>query len=131
MSAEVYSETVLGRFLAPAHAGPLPTGAHVLDGRATAAGGASLALYLSLNAAGTVERAVFRALACPSGIAAADWACEWLHGRTLADAGGLTAGAVEAGAGLDPGKRDCGLLVEDAIAAAMAKLEIDTCDETS
>jgi nitrogen fixation NifU-like protein len=96
----------------------LPRGARVLEGRAAAAGDVSLLLYLELDADGeTVARAVFRAHGCPSTVAAADWSCEWLRGRTLAEARGLTAGMIEGGAGLAPGKRDCGLLVEDALAA--------------
>lgn len=115
-----YSDTVRERFLAPAHAGPLPRGARVLEGRATAAAGVSLALFLELDAAGeTVENVVFRAQGCPSCVAAADWTCEWLRGRTLEEARGLTAVAIEEGAGLAPEKRDCGLLVEDALRIAL------------
>lgn len=117
---ERYSEAVRRRFLAPAHAGELPGGPAVRVGRAAAPGDVALALYLRLDAAGArVERARFRAHACPSGIAAADWACEWMEGRTLDEIRGLKAEAVESGAGLAPDKRDCGLLVEDALAAAL------------
>lgn len=116
----IYSDAVRKRFLAPAHAGELPRGERVLEGRAAAAGGVSLALYLELDADGeTIERAVFRAYGGPSTMAAADWACEWLRGRTLEEARGLNAMAIEAGAGLAPEKRDCGLLIEDALEEAL------------
>lgn len=121
MTRTNYSEAVARRFLAPAHAGALPRGTRVLEGRATAAGGVSLALFLEPDAAGeTVENAVFRAQGCPSAIAAADWTCEWLRGRTLEEARGLTAVTIEEGAGLAPEKRDCGLLIEDALATALS-----------
>lgn len=120
MTRTDYSETVVRRFLAPAHAGALPRGTRVLEGHATAAGGVSLALFLQLDAAGkTVGNAVFRAQGCPSCIAAADWTCEWLRGRTPAEARGLNAVMIEEGAGLAPEKRDCGLLIEDALTAAL------------
>lgn len=119
MKAADYSETVVRRFLTPAHAGDPPRGARVLEGRA-AAGGMSLALYLELDAGGeTIERAVFRAYGGPSTVAAADWACEWLRGRTLKEVRGLNAVTIEKGAGLAPEKRDCGLLIEDALEKAL------------
>lgn len=116
----IYSDAVRKRFLAPAHAGELPRGERVLEGRAAAAGGSELALYLAMDADGeTIENAVFRAHGCPSCIAAADWACEWLRGRTLRQARGLTAVTIEEGAGLVPEKRNCGLLIEDALEEAV------------
>lgn len=119
MKAADYSETVVGRFLAPAHAGDPPRGTRVLEGRA-AAGGMRLALYLELDAAGeTIQRAAFRAHGCPSTVAAADWACEWLPGRTLKEVRGLNAVTIEEGAGLAPEKRNCGLLIEDALEKAL------------
>lgn len=94
----------------------------MLSGRASAPGDLDLALYLSLAPDGvTIGEARFRARACPAGIAAADWACEWLRGRTLDEARGLTVEDIESGAGLAPDRRDRGLLVEDALAAALAQ----------
>ncbi|MES1943800.1 iron-sulfur cluster assembly protein IscU [Salinisphaera sp. PC39] len=122
MRTQDYSETVVRRFLAPSHAGPPPDGGRVLTGRASAPGDLDLALYLSLAPDDvTIVGATFLARACPAGIAAADWACEWLRGRTLEEARGLTVAHIEAGAGLAPDRRDRGLLVEDALAAALAR----------
>lgn len=120
MSETDYGESVLRRFLAPANAGSLPDGGRILEGRAAAADGAELSLYLVMDNSGeTIEKAVFRARGCPSCVAAADWTCEWLRGRTRAEARGLSAERIEHGAGLAPEKRDRGLLIEDAIKEAL------------
>lgn len=114
----IHSEQVEARFRNPRWAGA-PTTGKCRVGRATTPGSAAV-LQISLQiAAGRCERATFLAYGCPSCIAAADWACEWLSGRKLTETSALKATMIESALELAPGKRHCGLLVEDALATAL------------
>lgn len=121
----IYSPQVEARFRDPRWAGA-PTSGHSCNGRATTPG-SSAVLQISLQVQReTIQRASFLVYGCPSCIAAADWACEWLGGRGVADVGELTATLIESALELTPNKRHCGLLVEDAVVAALVGTNLHT-----
>ena len=86
-------------------------------------------LYLQTGAAAgeanestRIARAAFAAFGPPMVIACADWACEWLGERTIADARGLSVQDFEAALALSPSDRYAALLVIDALASALVNL---------
>lgn len=113
-----YSAEVWRRFRAPGHAG-------VLNGPATRSGdartpAAKAVLSLQLNmGGGRIQAARFQAHGCPSTIAAGDWLCEWLEGRTETEAAGLHAAQLVDALTLPPVRRHCAVLAEDALRAAL------------
>lgn len=107
------------RWSAPAAVAPQSVNGRLATGRArTPASAAVLELTLVVDG-GIIRRAMFRAHGCPSCIAAADWACEWMSGRATAEARELTAAQIEAALALAAAKRHCGLLVVDALQDAL------------
>lgn len=114
-----YNPHIWQRFRATIHAGVL-SGANVRSGEArTPASKAALRVYLRLSE-GHIEAARFQALGCPSTIAAADWACEWLEGRSLTDAQALEPALIATALALPPERRHCAILPDDALRAALA-----------
>ena len=117
-----YSPHIWERFRRPRYAGTL-AGADVVCGESrTPASKAVLRLQLKV-AEGKIHVARFLALGCPSTIAAGDWLCEWLEGRTLPDTAALTAGSLAEALVLAPVRRHCAVLAEDALRAALADLQ--------
>lgn len=121
----LYSPAIEQRFRQPQYAGPAQP--QDLTGRAQTPGSSAvLALYLQVEQ-GMIVSARFQALGCPSCIAAGDWVCEWLVGRELddlADRAGskaLKTQQIESALELTPSKRHVALLVEDALADAIAQ----------
>lgn len=114
-----YSPQVEARFRNPRWAGA-PADDACCVGRATTPGSAAVLQISLLVQGGQIKHVSFLAYGCPSCIAAADWACEWLGGRGVSDVGELKAPMIELALELAPDKRHCGLLVEDALAAALA-----------
>ena len=115
-----YSPNVESRFRAPTHAGG-PVSAQVLTGQAGSAGASGVLHLHLLLAENSVTHASFQALGCPVCIAAGDWACEWLVGKTLAQAANLSAVLIESALELSPDKRHIGLMVEDALSHALSQ----------
>lgn len=114
-----YSPHIWQRFRTTARAGVL-AGANVRSGEArTPASKAVLRLYLCMIE-GRIEAARFQALGCPSTIAAADWACEWLEGRSLADAQAFEPTLIATALALPPERRHCAILPDDALRAVLA-----------
>jgi NifU-like protein involved in Fe-S cluster formation len=119
-----YSTQIWERFRAPRYAGAL-SGSSVLTGEArTPASQAVLRLYLHLGPDG-VEQARFQAYGCPSVIASADWLCEWLEGRSPAEARALSSLCIAEALDLMPTRRHCAVLAEDALMAALSKAQND------
>lgn len=113
-----YSPQVWERFREPRHAGSLAAAA---QGEARSPASKAV-LRLDLRVAGgCVSAARFQALGCPSTIAAGDWLCEWLEGRPLAEAVGLTSARVAEALSLAPARRHCAVMAEDALRAALRK----------
>lgn len=115
-----YSPQIWERFRDPRHAGRL-SGADVVCGESrTPASKAVLRLQVRL-AEGRIQAARFQALGCPSTIAAGDWLCEWLEGKTLSEAKLLSAGSVGDALTLAPVRRHCAVLAEDALHGALGQ----------
>lgn len=115
-----YSAEVWRRFRAPGHAGVLNGG---ISGEArTPASNAVLQLQLQL-AEGRIQAARFRALGCPSTVAAADWMCEWLEGRSPAEAGEFRAARLVRALELVPVRRHCAVLAEDALRITLGNMQ--------
>jgi NifU-like protein involved in Fe-S cluster formation len=113
-----YSPQIWQRFRQPRYSGKLE-GAGLVAGEArTPASKAVLRLQLRVTA-GRVEAARFLALGCPSTVAAADWLCEWLEGRELAEAGSLSATDLAQALELVAVRRHCAVLAEDALRAVL------------
>lgn len=71
---------------------------------------------------GLIDGAAFAAFGPPVVIACADWACEWLTRRPIAQAGALTTTDFEQALMLQPDERYAALLVGDAVASALVNL---------
>lgn len=119
MTRANYSPEVWARFSAPTCAGEL-SGTSVGEA-GTPASRAVIKIYLRMEG-GRVKAARFKAYGCVSTIAAGDWVAEWAHGKTLAEARGLTAEQIAHALKLAPIKRHCALLAEDALRAALDSL---------
>lgn len=110
-----YGRQIEARFRQPRFAGAPEKRANLLTGEARTPGSdAVLRFYLDVDA-GIVASAQFQAFGCPATIAAGDWACEWLNGRSLDQAGAFSAAGMETALELPPDKRHVALLVEDAL----------------
>lgn len=113
------SAAVQTRFLEAVRAGRLQEKG-VRTGRSEAgAGDAVVELDLAV-AGGHITAASFRAFGCPATIAAADWVCEWLPGRTMDAARGLSVEEVEQGLALAASRRLAAVVVLEAMAWALA-----------
>ena len=124
---ETYSSLTLEHFRNPRNVGTLD--APSAFGHAeNPASGATLNLYLNLDADGIICRAVFQAQGCTATIAAASVATELLPGRRLANDPVLTRDELASALGqLPPARRHAYRLIEDAIHSAV---ESNTRSET-
>ncbi|MDN5939437.1 MAG: iron-sulfur cluster assembly scaffold protein [Salinisphaera sp.] len=107
------------RFLRARHAGRLD-GPGLCSGRASADAGDAMVEVDLRVANGEIIASAFRAYGCPATIAVADWVCEALVGRTIAAAGSINTRVVEQASGLPAAKRDCAVVVLDAVVTALA-----------
>ncbi|HXH04333.1 MAG TPA: iron-sulfur cluster assembly scaffold protein [Candidatus Competibacteraceae bacterium] len=115
-----YSAAVRERFREPRHAGALAAGPATLTVRAgDLAEGRVLELSLRMTDAGRIAAARFRAYGCPATIAAGDWLCEWLQGRSLEEAAQFRARELERALALPADKVACAMLAERALRAAL------------
>lgn len=117
--SETYSSLTLDHFRNPRNVGTLD--APSAFGHAeNPASGASLDLYLDLDADGIICGAVFQAQGCTATIAAASVATELLRGRRLADDPVVSRGELASALGqLPPARRHAYRLIEDAIHSAV------------
>ena len=67
-----------------------------------------------------IAQAAFAVFGPPVAIACADWACEWLQGRTIETARSLNSKDFDKALCLAPAERYAALLVLDALNAALA-----------
>jgi NifU-like protein involved in Fe-S cluster formation len=114
----MYSERAADHFRNPRNVGDLAGATHVGEARhERTAARVRLALRVE---GGRVVAARFRALGCSGTIAAASAATELLTGRPVAEAAGLTPGAIEAALdGLPEERAHCAPLVIQALGNAL------------
>ena len=115
--ARQYPIEVWRRFRGPAHAGAPIAGARVGRGGDRKLGG-DLEFWFTVDAAGRVAQAGFRAFGCPYAVATADLACETLCGRDAASLLGFDAGALITDLGVPPERFPVRIWIEDAVRAA-------------
>ena len=128
-----YSDIVREHFLAPRNAGAFPAGtAGVIEGRAgSRRQGREIAFALRLDAAGQVLECRYRVYGCPATVALCSVLSERLKGRTLPELrepGGL---ALAEELELPPTKRAAALLLEDALADALARYTMTSRRQTA
>lgn len=81
-------------------------------------------------AAGCIEAATFRAIGCAGTVAAGSAMTEWLAGRTLAEAGSVTAQTVlEVLQGLPEERRYCADFAAEAIRAVVEEVRENGCNK--
>ena len=71
------------------------------------------------NDTGIITDARFKTYGCGSAIASSSLVTEWVKGKTLAEAGGITNSDIATELALPPVKIHCSILAEDAIKAAI------------
>lgn len=120
----------LRRFLAPAHAVGDRQPWHATGCADTPAADALCEIYLSVDDSsdGAVDgwRIVdtgFALYGPPVAVACADWLCEQLVGRTIADVRGLPSERMQTALALAPAERYGAMLAFDALNNAMANLK--------
>lgn len=118
---ERYSDEVLVRFGELPHAGSFDSGdPRVGTGLVgTVAQGAVIRLQIRVDGRGNIEAACFKAYGCPSTIAAASLACDWLKGRTVDQAMTIQNAEIAEALDLHPTKIHRAVLAEHAVKAAV------------
>ena len=114
-----YSDAVTERFDRAPHAGGPSAEAAGVGRAGTAADGAVVEISLEIEA-GRVRAARFRAFGCPHTIAAASRLAERIEGRAVTALDAPCAAALAAELGVPAAKLGRLLVVEDALAAAVA-----------
>jgi len=76
-------------------------------------------LQIKVNDDGIIEDARFKTYGCGSAIASSSLLTEWVKGRSLDEAGGITNSDIADELALPPVKIHCSVLAEDAIKAAI------------
>ena len=122
MAGMSYSDLLIAHYEHPHNVGAFDEAEpHV--GRAqvgTVALGGVIQLQIACDPArGVIRQARFKAYGSAPVIACASLACEWLEGKTLAEALAVGHGALAQALALPPLKLACALLTEDAIEAAV------------
>jgi len=118
-----YSPKVLDHFQNPRNVGSLPKDdPHVGTGLVGAPEcGDVMKLQIRINPqTGVIDEAKFKTFGCGSAIASSSLVTEWLTGRTLDQALGITNREIADELQLPPVKIHCSVLAEDAIKAAIA-----------
>ncbi|MCH8958286.1 MAG: iron-sulfur cluster assembly scaffold protein [Proteobacteria bacterium] len=119
-----YSKAVLSRFRRPRHAGRprLPANRLAIGRAGKRRTGSDVVFYLEIIAS-RIHDARFKAYGCPHTIAVAEYMAERLIGRPVDDAVQETPQQLADELGLPAEKLGQALIVEDAIAAALAAWE--------
>jgi nitrogen fixation NifU-like protein len=114
----VYSEALMDHFHRPRNVGPLAGATH--QGTAGQPGnGPYVVIWLEVRD-GQIERAAYQTFGCPSAIGSASAAAEWVTGKRIEEALGLTEADVTAALGGVPeGKEHCPALAVRALQAAL------------
>ena len=128
-----YSDMVREHFRAPRNAGAFPAGTEgVIEGRAgSRRQGREIAFALRLDDAGQVLECRYRVYGCPATVALCSVLSERLKGRMLPELrepGGL---ALAEELELPPTKRAAALLLEDALADALARYTMTSRRQTA
>lgn len=122
-----FSEQVMDHYRTPRCVGDLP------DASGTGLAGSMARgqfVRLQVRLAGQrVEAARYRTYGCVPALAAGSWACEWVQGRTTAEARSLDASRLEQGlGGLPAGRRFCAALAVEALQRALEDAERSQAD---
>lgn len=118
MDNDPYNPVVLAAFANPVHAGDLAGRYRRIRRSAVSASETGPRLELSAGIDdGKIAEIRFRAWGCPYLIAAAEWACERLEGRSIEALETISANDLAAALSVPVAKTGVVLLVEDAIAA--------------
>ena len=116
-----YSDIVLDHYRRPRNAGDLP-GAHRVGSAGSPQDGDTLRLAFRLDG-DRIAAVRFQALGCPAAIAAGSAATELLEGKTVDQALALTNDdVIRYLGGLPASKRQCSVLAEQAVRAALTAL---------
>ena len=128
-----YSETVWEHFRTPRNAGAFPAGTEgVIEGRAgSRRQGREIAFAMRLDGAGKVLECRYRVYGCPATVALCSVLSERLKGRTVPELGEPRGLALAEELELPPAKRAAALLLEDALAAALARYNMTSRRQTA
>lgn len=116
-----YSEKLLDHYENPRNAGTLDKDdPNVGTGLVGApACGDVMRLQLRISDDGTIEDARFKTFGCGSAIASSSLVTEWVKGKSIDEARGITNAQIAEELSLPPVKIHCSVLAEDAIKAAI------------
>lgn len=123
VDATQYNETVWAHFRAPRNVGAFPAGTpRVLEGKAGSRRlGREIGFALRLAADGRVAECRYRVYGCPATIALCSAASERLAGQPVEELRDFSGLALAEEFGLPPAKRAAGLVLEDALRAALSR----------
>lgn len=77
--------------------------------------GAAIHLTITMDEQQTVQHACFKAYGCPAVIASADYACEWLQGRSIAEFMTINAAQLSTALQLVPAKFHAAVMAVQAL----------------
>lgn len=122
-AATGYQDAVWEHFRAPRNIGAFPAGtSQVFEGRAgNLRAGREITLALRLTAEGRVAECRYRVYGCPATIALCSILSERLPGQGVEALAGFRGLALAEEFELPPAKRAAGLVLEDALKAALAR----------
>ena len=117
-----YSEKVIDHYENPRNVGAFDKNdPDIATGMVGApACGDVMKLQLKIGANGIIEDAKFKTYGCGSAIASSSLVTEWVKGKTLDEAVGISNTQIAEELALPPVKIHCSILAEDAIKAAVA-----------
>eukprot|EP00630_Chrysocystis_fragilis_P000606 CAMPEP_0197395246 /NCGR_PEP_ID=MMETSP1165-20131217/6593_1 /TAXON_ID=284809 /ORGANISM="Chrysocystis fragilis, Strain CCMP3189" /LENGTH=154 /DNA_ID=CAMNT_0042921003 /DNA_START=45 /DNA_END=509 /DNA_ORIENTATION=- len=119
--ARAYHQKVVDHFERPSNVGSLDKNdPNVGTGLVGApACGDVMKLQVRVDDEGKIVEAKFKTFGCGSAIASSSVATEWVRGRSIEDAAGITNKEIAQHLNLPPVKLHCSMLAEDAINAAI------------
>ena len=117
-----YSNAVVDHYTNPRNVGSLDKSSRDVGTGVVGAPecGDVMKLQIRVNGAGIIEEAKFKTFGCGSAIASSSLATEWLHGKSVDEAGAIKNVDIVNELALPPVKVHCSVLAEDAIKAALA-----------
>lgn len=115
-----YSEKVLDHYNNPRNVGSMDKGSSKVGTGIVGAPECGDVMKLQIEVEGDrIVDAKFKTFGCGSAIASSSLATEWVKGKTLAEAGGITNTQIVEELTLPPVKIHCSVLAEDAIKSAI------------
>ena len=116
-----YSDKVLEHYNNPRNVGSLDKGAKEVGTGVVGAPECGDVMKLQIQVEGDrIVDAKFKTFGCGSAIASSSLATEWIKGKTLDEAGGISNTEIVEELSLPPVKIHCSVLAEDAIKSAIA-----------